>query len=250
MYLLLSGEGPGDIGACNPSAESCDTDTFKAGPMAWIVDQLIESFLGYDFSHFQTERVSFVSEAYLASHRQKPVKKAMSLRGKKKPIETKYFFENARALATAAKFKADEVDEDVIAVLFRDSDGTASAGRGNWRDKRNSMINGFKVEEFELGVPMVPKPKSEAWLLCSVKNNPYQGCDNLEEESGNDKAPNPLKKQLSDALKGNFSTSDLNTLVQEKIDLHQIKMPSFNAFKNNLKHVVKVATGNKTEIKI
>ena len=57
MYLLLSGEGAGDIGICNPSAESCDAGTFKAGPMAWIVDQLIESFLGYDFSHIQTERV-------------------------------------------------------------------------------------------------------------------------------------------------------------------------------------------------
>ena len=215
MYLLLSGEGPGDIGICNPSAESCDTDTFKVGPMAWIVDQLIDSFLDYDFSHFQTKRVSFVSESYLKEHKQKPVKKSLSLRGKKKPVETKYFYENSRALAIAAKAKAVEVEDDVIVVLFRDADGTASAGRGNWRDKRNSMINGFKVEDFELGIPMVPKPKSEAWLLCAVKNNPYQGCDNLEQESGNDKGANPLKKQLSGALDGNASTSDLNTHVQE-----------------------------------
>ena len=240
MYLLLSGEGSGDIGVCNPSAESCDTDAFKAGPMAWIVDQLIDSFLNYDFSHLETKRVSFVSEYYLANHKQTNVKKTISLRGKKKPKETQYFYENARTLAAAAKAKAEEVGDNVIAVLFRDSDGTASAGRGNWRDKRNSMINGFKVEEFGWGVAMIPKPKSEAWLLCALKNNPYQGCENLEQESGNDRGVNPLKKQLSDALDGNTSTSDLNTLVQEIMDLHRITMPSFIEFKIDLKEAVKV----------
>jgi len=250
MYLLLSGEGLTDIGVCTPASDSCDADTFQPGPMAWIVDQLMDSFLDYDFSHIQTMRVSFVSEHFLATHKQRPQKKSMSLRGKKKPAETKYYYENARALATAAKDKTIEVDDNVIAVLFRDADGTASAGRGNWRDKRISMINGFKVEEFVLGVPMIPKPKSEAWLLCAVKDNPYQGCENIEQESGSDKGTNPLKRQLSNALAGNDSASDLNKIVQENIDLHEIQMPSFEAFKNDLNKVVAIATGTLQEPKI
>lgn len=28
---------------------------------------------------------------------------------------------------------------------------------------------------------MVPRPKSEAWLLCALKPNPYQHCAALEE---------------------------------------------------------------------
>ena len=243
MYLLLSGEGSGDIGACDPENATCDRDTFKAGPMAWIVDQVVENALGYDFSHLDTDRVSFVSESYLADNKQKPLKRAMALRGKKKPAETKYFFENARALAAAAKEKAEEIGDNVVAILFRDSDGTASAGRGLWRDKRESIKLGFAAEAFELGVAMVPEPKSEAWLLCAVKENPYQHCKALEDESGNDKGKNPLKDQLDAALiAGEFQGCQAQ-LVQEKIiDIQQIDMDSLSSFKTDLEAAVK-ATG-------
>lgn len=244
MYLLLSGEGSSDIGACNPSAESCDRNGFSEGPMAIIIDQLVEVFQGYDMSHLATERVGFVSEAYLAANKLPPKKKAMHLKGKKKPAETKYYYENARALAVAAKAKGKKVGDTVVAILFRDADGTASAGRGNWSDKRNSMIEGFNAEEFELGVAMVPKPKSEAWLLCATKENPYQHCAALENESGNDNAEFPLKIQLSETLGGNAGTGNLNQLVTARtIDANQIDMPSFNVFKDDLQKAVHIANG-------
>ena len=246
MYLLLSGEDPGDIGACYPTADSCDRPTFAEGPMAIIVDQLVEFFQGYEMSHLETERISFVSEAFLAANKQAPKRKAMSLKGKKRPPETKYYFENARAIAAAAKAKCEEVNDQVVAVLFRDSDGTASAGRGNWHDKRNSMIAGFKAEAFALGVAMMPKPKSEAWLLCATKQHPYQHCAALEEESGNDRAENSLKEQLGASLGGNTSVNAINALVNTgTIDASQIDMPSFNHFKADLQHAVALATGVK-----
>ncbi len=242
MYLLLSGEGSGDMGVCNPASESCDSDNFKPGPMAWMVDQLIETYQGFEFSHLSCASASYVSEKYLADNKPKRLKKAMALRGKKKPAETKYYYENARALAIAANAKAKKLNDKVVAVLFRDADGTASAGRGNWRDKRNSMIKGFNAESFESGVAMMPKPKSEAWLLCAVKDNPYQHCCKLEDESGNDKSANSLKKQLSKALDGKDSTAELNELLSDgTIDPHQIDMSSFNAFKEDLEAVVKAA---------
>ena len=139
MYLLLSGEGPSDIGVCR-SSDVCGGADFQEGPMAIIVDQLIELNQGFEMSHLVCELVSYVSESYLAENKQPPQRKAMSLRGKKKPAETKYFFENARALASIARNKATEVDDNVIAVLFRDADGTSSARRGNWNDKRNSVV--------------------------------------------------------------------------------------------------------------
>lgn len=244
MYLLLSGEGPGDIGVCNPSADCCDRTGFSEGPMAIIVDQLVEAFQGYEMSHLETLRVSYVSEAYLAANKLPPRKKAMALKGKKKPAETKYYFENARMLAEAAKVKSEEEGDKVVAVLFRDADGTASAGRGHWSDKRQSMIEGFKAGDFDLGVPMVPKPKSEAWLLCATKDNPYQHCVALENEPGNDKSENSLKDQLSASLAGNSGTGHLNQLVTDKtIDAKQIDMPSFNDFKIDLQNAVTQANG-------
>ena len=243
MYLLLSGEGPSDIGVCRSSAV-CDRADFQEGPMAIIVDQLIELNQGFEMSHLVCELVSYVSESYLAENKQPPQRKAMSLRGKKKPAETKYFFENARALASIARNKATEVDDNVIAVLFRDADGTSSAGRGNWNDKRNSVIAGFNVGDYELGVAMIPNPKSEAWLLCATKQNPYQHCDCLEDESGNDKGKSPLKEQLVKSLVGKTSSFDMAQLINNKqIDITRIDMLSFNIFKSDLEKVVKMAMG-------
>lgn len=243
MYLLLSGEGRSDIGACDPESPVCNRPAFAEGPMAIMVDQLVERFQGYEMSHLGTDRVSFVSERLLADTVLPRRRKAMAFKGKKKPAETKYFFENARALAVLAKRKSEEVQDKVIAVLFRDADGTASAGRGNWRHKRQSMIEGFKAEAFDLGVAMIPQPKSEAWLLCATKQQPYQHCDTLEEASGNDKAPDSLKSQLAASLNGSTSTADLNQLLRDQvIDVTQIDMPSFNVFKEDLESKV-VASG-------
>lgn len=244
MYLLLSGEGSGDIGVCYPAAESCDCASFREGPMVLMIDQLVEQSQGYEMSHLDVGRVTYVSKPYLAGYKSPAQKKSMSLKGKKKPAETRYYFENARALACTAKAKSEEINDLVIAVLFRDSDGTASAGRGDWEDKRSSMINGFNAENFDLGVAMMPRPKSEAWLLCAVKESPYQHCKSLEEESGNDRSLNSLKVQLEKALNGDSSTERLNQLVRDQeIDVNQIDMPSFNIFRKDLERAVKIALG-------
>jgi len=244
MYLLLSGEGASDIGACITQASPCEGNDFRPGPMSWIVDQLVESALGYDFSHLGCEAAGFVSESVLATISPPLARKSPSLRGKKRPAETQYYFKNARALAMIAHEHGTNTGEKVVAVLFRDADGTASAGRGDWANKQASMRAGFRQEGYaELGVPMIANPKSEAWLLCAVKSSPYQACNKLEEESGNDDSAKPLKKQLSDALEGHDSTVELNEMLADhRIDPHKIDMNSFNAFRDALNHAVAHAT--------
>lgn len=244
MYLLLSGEGAGDIGACYPALPSCKRDGFSEGPMAIIIDQLVEFFQEFEMSHLDTERISFVSEGYLADNKVAPNRKKMSLKGKKKPEETKYYYENARALARVAKIKSEEVNDQVVAILFRDADGTASAGRGNWLNKRQSMCEGFIIEGYGFGVPMIPQPKSEAWLLCAVKQVSYQDCNVLESESGNDSVDNSLKSQLAEALHGQSSRDEINQLLKNRdIDVLQINMNSFNCFKDDLRRVVRSING-------
>jgi len=165
MHLLLSGEGAMDIGVCHSGMKLCDKDGFQIGPMSWMVDQLVEASQGYEFSYLQNPCFTYVSESFLAENKPKPAKKGIRLRGKKKPPETQYYYENARALAVAAKLKAEELEDTVIAVLFRDADGMASAGRGYWKHKRDSMIHGFQAEGFEL----VPVYKCQA-IEIQLKN--------------------------------------------------------------------------------
>jgi len=242
MYLLLSGEGKTDMGVCYPAQAQCDGEQFKAGAMAVIVDQLVELSQGYKFSHLEAGLVGFVAEAGLVAQKSKPRKKAMRLRGERRPPETQYYFENARRLAILAKEKSDELGDTVLAVLFRDADGTASADRGNWQTKVESMHSGFAAENYVLGVPMIPKPKSEAWLLCAAKEKPYQSCAALENELGNKKSKNPLKEQLKKALNGCGSVEEINQMLLDKvIDVEQIDMPAFNRFKQDLNCAVQRA---------
>ena len=84
---------------------------------------------------------------------------------------------------------------------------------------------------------MLPEPRSEAWLLCALKKSqPYQHCDGFEAESGNDDAPNSLKRQLEGVLGKTLSAGMLSYLVcSGKVDANQIDMPSFNEFRKRLK---------------
>lgn len=238
MWLLLSGEGVSDMGACHLAMDFCESTEFKAGPMAWFVDQCVELKLSYSF--IENQYVRFIGKQKLTElSKSLAHKKKLKLSGPKQKKETLYYRRNARAMAVEAKKLEQELKDTVVAVLFRDADGTQSSGRGEWQAKWNSMKNGFEDEDFNRGVPMIPKPKSEAWLLCAVKENPYQRCAALENESGNDDSANPLKHQLQLALNGETAAAQLTELVKNKtIDILHIDMPSFNQFKDHLDSIL------------
>ena len=143
------------------------------------------------------------------------------------------------ALLTGKLKKSEKNKDKVLAVLFRDSDGTASSGRGEWQLKRDSMKNGFAAESYDLAVAMMPKPKSEAWLICALKENPYQACDALEDRSGNDDSPKALKTEFDTLLNEHPSKRTINELIDgNDIDADRIDMESMKAFKADLKIAV------------
>mgnify|MGYP007093114634 CR=1 FL=1 len=119
------------------------------------------------------------------------------------------------------------------------NNGTASAGRGEWRDKRQSMLDGFAHEGLKRGVPMIPKPKSEAWLICALKDQPYQNCGLLEDRSGNDNSPHSLKRELQALLGGEPATRKLlrDKIADGQINCLRIAMPSFQEFRERLEAV-------------
>ena len=240
MLILVSGEGPTDLGRCL-GADPCEGDAFQPGPMAWLVDQIAETSERYSF--LELHLMVFLSKQRLSEKSKKL--KPPSLPGRKRGQETAYYFRNARALALEAIDLAATSGQSVVAVLFRDADGTQSAGRGQWRDKWNSMCQGFDHEGYAAGVPMIPKPKSEAWLLCALKpSQPYQHCARIEDESGNDAGLDALKSQLESALGKPPTATLLAELVREcRVDAARIEMASFVRFRERLQNVLKDPLG-------
>lgn len=239
MILLVSGEGPSDIGSCRADVGwTCEGTAFQPGPMAWFVDKLVESHWGY--SPLAASSCVFISEHALAHHCREQ-KMGTTLPGKKKAIETAYFFKNARGLARLAKARASRDKCPVAAILFRDCDGTRSSQKSLWADKVNSMEAGFEAENFRLGVAMVPKPKSEAWLLCAVQDVKYQNCARFEDISGNDASPNSAKDLLDQTLQGRERCfGDVCGMIEQgEIDPRQIAMPSFDRFRERMDDVAR-----------
>lgn len=101
------------------------------------------------------------------------------------------------------------------------------------------MLDGFQEEGFSRGVPMIPKPKSEAWLICDWKAQPYQNCGRLEDRSGNDDSPNNLKAELEALIGARPTRQNLCELMGTRpIDIDRIDMPKFREFRKRLKEVI------------
>lgn len=235
MKLLLSGEGPTDLGVCGPASGYCSGTDFTPGPMAHLLLMLLEPLLGYSLADFP-DSVAYISETALCIQTKATPARLQPTRGKKKGAETAYFYGNAMTLGRLAhKLAADEA-VPVLAVFFRDTDGTASSAATLWEDKWRSIHHGFAAAGFAFGVPMLPKPKSEAWLLCVAGANSGGGCESLEQLPGNDDSPRSAKSQLDAKLGHHHSAAELcDWLKTQALDLARLQsMPSFNAFHQSL----------------
>jgi len=81
---------------------------------------------------------------------------------------------------------------------------------------------------------MIPKPVSEAWLVCALQEHPYQNCAGLENLS-----PQSLKRRLEQLLGRRPSRKELVQMVADRtIDVDRLKMPSFTAFRSRLEEVI------------
>lgn len=214
MIIVLSGEGKTDLGEVDYSS-----GVFKAGAMYMIVDKLIEQKLSYSPYEVSKENIHYIHETELKTLG----KNIKVLPSKKRAIETGFFYKNARVVAQIAKQK--EAD---IAVLFRDSD---LSDKREWEIKYKAVIDGFNIEDFKKGVAMLPRPKSEAWLLCALKNN-YQNCKDLENLSGNDSSPKNLKNMIDEY---GFSHDEIcQKIKNNELNINKIDMDSFNIFRNRV----------------
>lgn len=249
MRLLLSGEGPTDMGTLRPGDSGRE---FLPGPMAWVVDRTLEAWLGYSLLERREndpDAVGFVSKSELESDaKASRPGKPRALRGLKSETGTLYFRRNAELMGRRALRESTSTARPVITVLFRDGDGTRSCPRNEWQQKLKSMEDGFRIAGCLTGVPMLPRPKSEAWLLCALKAQPYQHCAALEDASGNDNSPNSLKTQL-DALIGHTAGAEEQAqwVRDGRVDPNRLDLPSFLTFRRHLEAAwAEVSTGSST----
>lgn len=246
MIVVLSGEGPSDLGQCNNGQSQCQIPEFDFGPMLTIADKAMARSLGYSILEVTPDRYVYLSEHKLAAleHARKNNSRSMSLVGKNREPETGYFYINAwmLGLATLELANGDNGDDKAIAILFRDADGTRAKIKGLWEAKLGSMHAGFKRSTLhERGVPMIPKPKSEAWMLCAAKADPYQHCAKLEALPGNDASPNSAKSRLAYALGGNDSAIEQRQWIEDNnfdIDAVSGQMTSFAQFLEDLRKAI------------
>lgn len=239
MIFVLSGEGPTDLGACNNAQGGCTGDNFSIGPMSVLIEQLVEHRIGFRLRDLP-DQIHYLSETALCEKARALPNRLQPARGKKKQTEMGYFYGNALALGVFAKQLEVEETDKAIAVLFRDCDGTRSAKAGLWEVKWQSITDGFANAQFERGVPMLPKPTSEAWLLSAAQAQPYQNCQLLEDLPGNTVSPNHPKEKLDKAFGAHKSSIELCEWLDETPfdSARAAVMPSFKAFRDRLDEVI------------
>lgn len=156
---------------------------------------------------------------------------------------TALYFKYAHSLAVLAARDSHPQPNLHLCLLFRDADGTRSASSDDWQEKVNSVVQGFKAADCPSGVAMIPRPKSEAWILCALRADKSRSCASLEDRSGNDDSPDNLKDELKKLLVGRklpTGAATISNLIREgTIDYRQIKMSSFESFLKMLREAEK-----------
>lgn len=242
MIIVLSGEGPTDLGRCENGTGICTSPEFLVGPMVVLIDELVDEIYKYRPLRDTREVYRFYSKQILVERaKRKKSGRSIALPGKKHDVETGYFYINAWMLGEIALELENDENDKSVSVLFRDTDGTNSSPADISVVKRNSMIAGFERAQYGRGVPMVPVPKSEAWLLCAAQDEPYQNCGIFENLPGNDDAPRSAKRLLDEALDGKTSAKDLCEWLEDcQFDHISVshQMPSYREFRSRMLRVL------------
>lgn len=237
--IVITGEGITDMGACKNGQPICSGEQLNAGPIARLLFKLIQHHLpDWNIDNLELENpathMTLIDGADLKARSK--AKKNGLIRPSK--AVQRGMVEHARRAQVLADYALE--NDYQMATYFHDTDGTRSQ-LADMPDRQEvitlAIKAGFRAAQFEKrGLALVPKPTSEAWLICGAKEMPYQNCDSLERElSGNDSSPDRSPKMKLGELIGNpdYSRSDLHELV-EQIDVTQINMPSFNSLREQV----------------
>ena len=227
MYFVLTGEGNSDLGYSEE----------HPGVLVRLLEKLANNISDEDFGYEFASRNDLTAEMPKDSDSSRK----MLLRGNRRKYE---FLITVQRQAEALARIALTLD-NTGAVFFHDCDFTHSEVNNPdeyYRQVVCSMEQGFQSVDYRNGVPMVPKPRSESWLLCHYQDTPYENCARFEDLPANDRAENSGKKLLARFF--NCRKSQIYEHIDiEEIDWDKIDAPSFVFFKNRFQHVVERLIG-------
>lgn len=237
--ILVTGEGSSDMGGSNNGQSISTGEFYNLGPMALLAVRLLQKIIpdwNEDNIDFQSPNnwMTCISGNELARQTKGVRKHRPSTKLKKG------FVEHANRATTMAGYAKDNGYQ--LAFYFHDTD------KCDFDDLHQSIMLGFNGIEGVHGIPMIPKPTSEAWLICGQKLDPYAHCTALETElSGNDAASdeNAPKKVLARLL-GQEATTEQQYEIVNGIDIKRIDMPSYNQFKTDLTTAIEGVCGHGT----
>lgn len=229
--FILCGEGPTDL-----YYNEIDR---KQGPLKDCVDRLLDFFWDYR-NYLQFKQVSRTEISL--SDKGKPEKKTSIVRGNKNKFPNHHFIvASAKCLAQKAEETAMENDEPHKwgVIYFHDLDANTNASVDEiYNASMNAMNEGFDSASFPHGVPMIPKTRSESWLLCLLDSDGGRNAKYFEDLPMSDKSPNSGKKVLAALLK--VSENESYSRIEEKrdtFDWTSLQAPSFLVFRDRLKMV-------------
>jgi len=228
VRFYLVGEGPSDL---------CDKTSGKEGFLSNALVQLLNldgdaslcDFVGVPHAQLEAN-----------SNRVARAPRNILLRGNKRATgKLAEVARMAEALAHIVKNNTD--DEDAGAVFFMDCDFTNSEVNNPDRYHLQviaSVESGFEaVDGFKRGVAMIPKMRSESWLLCKYQEDPYRPTDEFEKLPANDESPRCAKKVLAGILSSTVDKMYADIIYADEIDWTKISCPSFNFFKRRFRYV-------------
>lgn len=229
--FILCGEGPTDL-----YYNEIDR---KQGPLKDCVDRLLDFFWDYR-NYLQFKQVSRTEISL--SDKGKPEKKTSIVRGNKNKFPNHHFIvASAKCLAQKAEETAMENDEPHKwgVIYFHDLDANTNASVDEiYNASMSAMNEGFDSASFPHGVPMIPKTRSESWLLCLLDSDGGRNAKYFEDLPMSDKSPNSGKKVLAALL--NVSENESYSRIEEKrdtFDWTSLQAPSFLVFRDRLKMV-------------
>ena len=237
--ILVTGEGSSDMGGSNNGQPISTGEFYNLGPMALLAVRLLQKIIpdwNEDNIDFQSPNnwMTCISGNELARQAKGVRKHRPSTKLKKG------FVEHANRATTMAGYAKDNGHQ--LAFYFHDTD------KFDFDDFHQSIMLGFNGIDGVHGIPMIPKPTSEAWFICGRKQDPYAHCTALETElSGNDAASNENapKKVLARFL-GQEATTEQQYEMVTGIDITRIDMPSYNQFKTDLTKAIEGVCGHGT----
>jgi hypothetical protein len=203
-----------------------DLSDIKKGPMIYLIEQILQNTQNQKAYFGLIAKSQLIQETKKLKTRKFPSKKS----GKKTAI----FYKNAYALGKIAIEKQYD-----IAIFFRDADCTKSGISPDWQERVNSILQGFIDSGFKNGVAMVPKPTSEAWILCCLGRHPH--CKKLENLAGNEVSDEHPKKIIQKKIGEKPTMETLIKIVDEQCEPDKMDMPIFQNFKINLESVIKAS---------